>query len=79
MESKECYLCHRIGYRGFVGYGDWAWCCYRDDLCRKTYCHNGHAFSDENTYRPPGGTRKCKTCQYERHAAWVAKKKEQAS
>jgi hypothetical protein len=34
-ESKECRLCHRIGYRGFVPYGDWAWCCSRDDLCRE--------------------------------------------
>lgn len=24
-ESRECNLCHRVGYRGFVAFGDWAW------------------------------------------------------
>ncbi|WP_396909966.1 hypothetical protein [Mycolicibacterium sp.] len=34
MRTKECYLCHRIGTRAYVPYGDSAWRCTRDDLCR---------------------------------------------
>lgn len=34
MGLKECHACHRVGSRAFVPYGDDAWCCSRDDLCR---------------------------------------------
>ncbi len=34
----------------------------------KTHCKQGHEFSEENTYRPPGvNQRQCRTC---RKAAW---------
>lgn len=29
---------------------------------RKTHCPAGHPYSEENTYRPPSGGRKCRTC-----------------
>lgn len=29
---------------------------------RKTHCKQGHEFTDENTYRTPGGRRECRTC-----------------
>jgi hypothetical protein len=28
----------------------------------KTHCAKGHPYSPENTYRPPRGTRECRTC-----------------
>lgn len=34
-ESKECYLCHRIGYRAYVPYGDWAWRCLYEIPCAR--------------------------------------------
>lgn len=30
---------------------------------RQTHCVHGHPFDDANTYRPPSGERKCKTCR----------------
>lgn len=42
MESKECRICHRIGYRGFVGYGESMWRCFRDDLCDKRRSAKGY-------------------------------------
>lgn len=30
---------------------------------RKTHCPQGHEYSEENTYRPPSGGRKCRACQ----------------
>ena len=42
---------------------------------RKKVCLNGHPFSEENTYRPPGhGRRQCKKCQYERNLRTVARR-----
>lgn len=35
MQTKECALCHRIGYRAFVPYGSELWRCTRDDLCAR--------------------------------------------
>jgi hypothetical protein len=32
-ESRECHLCHRVGYRAFVPYGDWAWRCLYEKPC----------------------------------------------
>jgi len=29
---------------------------------KKTHCPHGHPYSQDNTYRPPSGGRKCKTC-----------------
>lgn len=29
---------------------------------RKTHCIRGHGFTAENTYRPPSGDRRCRTC-----------------
>lgn len=34
-QTKECRLCHRIGYRGYFPSGDYGWVCTRDDLCLK--------------------------------------------
>lgn len=34
MQLKECGICHRVGFRAFVPWGDVGWCCARDDLCR---------------------------------------------
>ena len=34
-ESKECYLCHRIGYRAYVPYGDLAWRCLYEIPCAR--------------------------------------------
>lgn len=28
----------------------------------KTHCKRGHEFTEENTYRPPAGSRMCRTC-----------------
>lgn len=36
-ETKECRHCHRIGYRGYVPWGDYGWVCARDDLCRQRH------------------------------------------
>lgn len=30
----------------------------------KTHCKNGHEFSGDNLRVTPGGTRKCRRCQY---------------
>lgn len=38
------------------------------DNARKTHCVNGHKFTEENTYRHPSGSRKCRECQRERDA-----------
>lgn len=32
---------------------------------RKTHCPQGHAYSEENTYRRPNGNRKCRICKRE--------------
>ncbi|SIA22802.1 hypothetical protein [Mycobacteroides abscessus] len=42
MESKECRICHRIGYRGFVPYGESMWECSRDDLCETRRLDGGY-------------------------------------
>lgn len=57
-ESRACYLCHRVGYRGFVPYEDAAWRCLRDDVCarrRERQARNGYADlaaaqTDEDTW-----------------------------
>lgn len=50
-ESKECRICHRIGYRAFVPEGDYGWVCARDDLCRARAIMRmdamGHEFGSE--------------------------------
>lgn len=43
-----------------------------------THCPQGHEYNEENTYRPPSGGRKCRTCQAmrlrERYAKLSAEK-----
>lgn len=39
---------------------------------KKTHCHKGHPFNDENTYVTPDGRRMCRTCQRARVAAYRA-------
>lgn len=48
---------------------------------RKTYCPQGHAYSEENTYRPRrsnrnGQERQCRECIRDRDAAYYAKNRE---
>jgi hypothetical protein len=33
MQSRECRLCHRIGYLRFVPSGDYGWVCYHETPC----------------------------------------------
>lgn len=42
MESKECRICHRLGYRGFSPYGESLWRCTRDDLCSQRRIAKGY-------------------------------------
>jgi hypothetical protein len=44
---------------------------------RKTHCRNGHAYSDENTYRYRGG-RYCRVCDRDRKRAASARLKEES-
>jgi hypothetical protein len=46
-ESKECRLCHRIGYRGYAISGDYGWVCTRDDLCRARQSRAAKEEADE--------------------------------
>ena len=39
----------------------------------KTHCAQGHEYTEENTYRRPGGTRDCRTCRYESTTAHYAR------
>lgn len=32
-ETRECQLCHRVGYKWFVPYGDYGWVCMRERAC----------------------------------------------
>jgi hypothetical protein len=36
----------------------------------KTHCPKGHAYSEENTYRDPSGSRHCRVCGRQRTATW---------
>lgn len=46
-----------------------------------THCPQGHEYNEENTYHPPSGGRKCRTCQAmrlrERYAKLSAEKEEE--
>lgn len=46
---------------------------------RETHCPHGHAYSEENTYRRPGGGRECKTCVLIRNRAAYHRNKERRS
>lgn len=39
-----------------------------------THCRNGHALTEESTYRPPGGGRRCRMCQQARMARYNRRK-----
>lgn len=41
---------------------------------QKTHCPHGHAYSKENTYIMPSGSRFCRECGNERTKAWQRKK-----
>lgn len=41
-----------------------------NNLAHTTHCKAGHAFTEENIYRPPRGGRQCVTCQQGRRRAW---------
>lgn len=34
-ESRECAICHRIGYRAFVIYGSEQWRCLHEVACAR--------------------------------------------
>lgn len=40
----------------------------------KTYCVNGHPFSEANTYVKPNGHRLCRECQRAANRAWIARR-----
>lgn len=40
---------------------------------RQTHCHKGHPFTTENTYRPPDGSRECRTCKRRLLREWRAR------
>jgi hypothetical protein len=42
---------------------------------KKTHCPAGHEYSEINTYNPPSGARKCRTCRAEHSRRHYAKKK----
>jgi hypothetical protein len=41
----------------------------------KTYCRNGHEYSDANTYLNPAGERVCRACRYDNLMRWKAAQK----
>lgn len=45
------------------------------DPAARTHCRQGHAFDEENTYRPPDGRRVCRACASQARAAHEAKKR----
>jgi hypothetical protein len=47
---------------------------FASENMKKTHCPQGHPYSDENTYRPPTGHRKCRECGRRQHRAWHARK-----
>ena len=46
---------------------------------RKTECHRGHPFTDDNTYTSPAGARNCKQCRRDAVRAWRARNGEAAA
>ena len=38
----------------------------------RTHCVNGHEYTPENTYTPPGGGRECRMCRDASSKAWMA-------
>lgn len=41
----------------------------RGEPAQRTHCPRGHEYTPENTYRPPGGWRTCRTCGRAKDAA----------
>lgn len=35
MQTRECRICHRLGWRAFVPYGDSAWRCTHEGACAR--------------------------------------------
>jgi hypothetical protein len=42
---------------------------------RKTHCHRGHPFDEQNTYNDPAGQRQCRACRALNQRAYVQRKK----
>ncbi len=45
---------------------------------RKTHCKNGHEFNENNIFWAKGGGRRCRTCDYTRHRAYIKKRRQQS-
>lgn len=41
-ESRECGICHRIGYRSFVIYGSEGWRCLNETACARRAARSGY-------------------------------------
>lgn len=42
---------------------------------RKTHCHRGHPFDQQNTYRDPAGQRQCRACRALNQRAYNKRKR----
>jgi len=42
---------------------------------RKTRCHRGHAFDEQNTYNDPAGQRQCRACRALNQRAYMKRKR----
>lgn len=43
-ETRECGICHRIGYRSFIIYGSEGWRCLHETACRRRAASREGAF-----------------------------------
>lgn len=46
----ECHSCHRVGYRGYVPWGDSGWECSNDRACKKRQGDCLHALDDDGDW-----------------------------
>ena len=42
---------------------------------KKTHCHRGHEFDEENTYAKPGGGRECRACARNYKREWKRRRR----